>query len=261
MMSMFRGTLRGIWAMALTLSSTVALANVENGITVVGKATLEQAPDQFTVVLTLEQRTRIITKAKAKIDQQTQLLTRAIKAMGVEDEHITSTNLQLVPIYPRQDNHPHRVYIEDDVNERESAVAISVNKPNKAKSDIAFDIRRQVSVQLSDVQDYEKLLDKALKIGVTRISPVQSGIRNADKLYQQALSRAVANAKAKAQRLASNLGVTLGAVKSLSEHAYRAPGQVMMAAESFDMARKAKSYSGTDQITAEVTVTFGLKSN
>lgn len=233
------------------------------GITVVGKASIAKAPDQFKVVFTLEQRTAVIAKAKAKIDQQTNQLTRAAKSMRIKDDNIKTTNVQLVPIYPKPNATPHRLYVEQEYNQDNALVALNSNAKNGQKhpSNIIFDVRRQVEVILTDVDDYERLLDKALKIGVTRISPVRSSIANAEQLYQQALTQAVTNAKTKAVRLAENLGVTLGPVQILSEQAYRAPGKMMMVAQAFDGAPQMKNYSGTSEISAEVTVTFGLKSN
>ncbi|REL29719.1 SIMPL domain-containing protein [Thalassotalea euphylliae] len=251
----------------LAINSTHLFAEQAKGITVVGKASIAKAPDQFKVVFTLEQRTAIIAKAKAKIDQQTNLLTRAAKAMRIKDDDIKTTSVQVVPIYPKPNTNLHRVYVEQDFNQGDGVVALNSNTESKSKAkpnrraEVVFDLRRQVEVILTDVDDYERLLDKALKIGVTRISPVQSSLAKAETLYQQALTQAVANAKTKALRLAENLGVELGPVQMLNEHAYRAPGQVMMAAEAFDGARQMKSYSGTSEISAEVTVTFMLKSN
>ncbi|WP_448556569.1 SIMPL domain-containing protein [Thalassotalea montiporae] len=250
----------------LAINSNHLFAEQAKGITVVGKASIAKAPDQFKVVFTLEQRTAIIAKAKAKIDQQTNLLTRAAKAMRIKDDDIKTTSVQVVPIYPKPNTNLHRVYVEQDFNQSDGVVALNGNAESKVKArpdraEIVFDLRRQVEVILTDVDDYERLLDKALKIGVTRISPVQSSLAKAETLYQQALTQAVANAKTKALRLAENLGVELGPVQMLNEHAYRAPGQVMMAAEAFDGARQMKSYSGTSEISAEVTVTFMLKSN
>ena len=243
---------------SLTLMTHYAHAEQHHGITVTGKAAIEKTPDQFHVVFTFEQRTKVVNKAKTKIDHQVSLLTKAANKLDVADKQITTTNLQVVPIYPKSEHNLHRAYVEQELGNAKGAVSVDLDNDNKANK-LVFDIRRQVEVNLTDINDYEYLLDTALKIGASRISPVQTSIANAEAVYQQALSQAVTNAKNKAQQLAKSLGVTLGEVTMLNEHAYRAPGKVMMMAESFDMKTRGQSFAGTDKISAEVTVTFSLK--
>ena len=230
------------------------------GLTVVGKASVAKAPDQFKTVLTVERQSRVVAKAKAAVDHQVNQIINALKSLDVPDEQITATYLQITPIYPNTNRgqRVHRAYIEQDFGDREGAVAVNVNNKDNKQPMIEFDLRRQVEVNLNSIEQYQQLLDRAVKIGISRISPVQSSVTGAEQLYQQALTQAVANAKSKAQRLAGNLGVELGKVKSLSEHAYRAPGEMMMAMESSASPRM-KNYTGQNQITAEVTVTFSIK--
>lgn len=243
----------------LVFTSLSVFAQQPSGITVTGKATIEKAPDQFTVTFTFESRHALVYKAKARVDSQVKQLLNILKKLNIEEQGITSTNIQISPIYPRVDRKQRNVYIEEHTNKGEALVSVNQSPEKAHKQPIVFDVRRRVEVNLADIRLYETLLDKAVKAGVARISPVHSRIANSDKYYQQALSKAVENARAKAKRIAENLDVTLGNVTSLHEHAYRAPGKMMMAREAMVSDSSMRSYTGLNQISAEVTVTFSLQ--
>ncbi|MFD2166565.1 SIMPL domain-containing protein [Thalassotalea euphylliae] len=244
----------------LFLFALTPMSHAQDGITVVGKATIEKEPDQFKVTFTIEDRGYSLSKTKAGVDNRVKMLTQAALGLNVPKEGITTTQLQVYPIYPTQPRNAESVYVSAPSNDG----AIVEVAPGQLKKDEvsrikSFSVSRRVDVTLADIDDYERLIDKASKIGVTRISPVQTSISDTDNLYQQALSLAVANARKKAERLAGNLGVKLGKVVVLNEHSHRAPSPMMMAADAMGKEMVGSSFAGLDQISAEVTVTFSLK--
>ncbi|NMP31433.1 SIMPL domain-containing protein [Thalassotalea sp. M1531] len=249
---------RSIPLIFLLCSSAFSLHAEQQGITVVGKATLEKAPDQFSVSFTVEQRGRVVSKLKSSVDNKVKLLVNAIKSLRVADRDITTTNLQITPIYPQRNNRVNRAYIAGEGNDS-TVYSVSPGTSKTKSLDMEFMLKRIVKVNLNQVNRYELLLDKAVKLGVTRISPVQTGFADAESLYQQALIQALNNAKEKANKLAQKLEVNLGAVQKIQEQAYRAPGSVLMAAEAMDVSASRKNYTGVNQISAEVTVTFAIQ--
>lgn len=249
---LFSGVL-GLTLALLFSSSTLAA----EGITVVGKGTVDKAPDQFTVNFVIEKRHAVLSKAKAEVDNKKRLLVASLKALKIKEQAITDTQLQITPVYPRRDNNG-RVYLKSNV-EPGREVITSVSPKKNELDNLYFDVRRTINVSLDDISLYETLLDKAVKIGVTRISPVQSQIKDTEALYQQALDLAVKNAKDKAMQMAEQLGVSLGSVVTINEHGYRIPAKAMRGAEMMMSSVADTSHVGLNSVNAEVTVTFSLQ--
>lgn len=261
--SVFKQVMLQLMGISLLLCSTVILANDAKGIRVTGKATIEQQPDLFYVTFSLNQRGYVAEKLKNQVDHQAKQLTNAARKLGIKSADITSTQLQIYPIY-RRDNNASIVVNQPTgkVNQSgsESKAFVALNNQNKHKRNIEFNVSREVEIKLADVTHYEKLLTTATKIGVTRISPVRTGIKNANALYQRALEQALANAKQKAQMLANSMAVKLGKVSYIEEVSHRAPSQMMRAVAAAPMvSENYESFTGLDAISAEVITIFSIQ--
>ena len=251
---MLKQLILGAGLTVLVSMPTIAYAQQAQGITVTGKATIEKAPDQFVINVTVSNRSSIVQKAKASVDIKSEKITNMAKRYGIAAKDIRSTQLQISPIYPRRNHRVEEVYVAD----RDVVAKVPVSNKEKENLSIEFEVTRSISLTLQSFDNYEKILDRLTKIGVTRISPVQTSISDAETLYQKALTQAVANAKSKAEMLAIKLGVTLGRVNQLTEHAYRAPAKMMLAQESSMSSARHQSYTGVDSVSAEVTATFTI---
>lgn len=95
------------------------------------------------------------------------------------------------------------------------------------------------------------LIDAAVDAGATQVSGPSWSRSDRDALYRQALQKAVADAKTKAQALADASGLTLGATTSVAEGFASQPVPFASAADGV-----AKLEPGTQTVDASVTVTF-----
>ncbi|WP_286261364.1 SIMPL domain-containing protein [Thalassotalea atypica] len=241
----------------LIVSYTHAVnASAEQGITVTGKGIIETSPDQFKLSLTISERGIIASKTKQRIDTQTQQVLKAIKSLGVNDRDITSTQININPIYHKIQHNVDKVYLPLSEMNNSGGVSVKPGLTDKKRYDVEFEVSRQVEVKLREFSQYEKLLDRVTKLGVNRISPVQASVSNAEELYQQALDIAVKNGKEKASLLAKQIGVNIVSVSNLEELSHRAPGRMMMASEAMGGGGDFQSYRGVNAITAEVRITF-----
>jgi len=249
--------MKRIIMMLTCLGFTVStLAQQHEGITVIGKATIKQIPDEFNVSFTIEQRGRLVSKIKANVDQKVDMLISAIESMQIPNQNIRATHLQIFPLYSHRNNHIDQAFIS---NQRDTIISVKPELNKNSMAELEFSVVRNVTVKLNHVDDYEKLLEKAIKIGVNRITPVQMGIANAEKLYKRAMLEALDNAKEKATQVAKRLNITLGDVKNMNEQTYRVPSTMLMSADAMESTRSSSSYIGVEQITAEVLVTFAIK--
>jgi len=99
------------------------------------------------------------------------------------------------------------------------------------------------------------VVDAAVNAGADSVWGPGLTVSDQSSLYRDALGKAVADARAKAQALADAAGVQLGAVQSLEENG-GAPVPLPYAAKG--SAAETPIEPGTQQITANVTVTYAL---
>jgi uncharacterized protein YggE len=245
-----------------------AQQSMNNIIEVIGKASIKAQPDHFVFSVFITERGRIATKTKAMVDQKSRLVIDSFLAMGLTKNTIESSRLQLSPRYEKLTNVPD-FEIHQRVDKGKSQMTsntnnskVVVNSQGLSNSDlnekqkIYFEVSRTITVTFSDFELYDQLLDSAVKIGVNRITPLQSSIADNETLYQQALIKALTNAKEKAQVIVQQIGANLGVITNLKESAYHAPRAYTMASDSRE---NFSSQTSQKNITAQVSVTFTIK--
>ena len=109
---------------------------------------------------------------------------------------------------------------------------------------------------VSDVDDAAALIDAAVEAGANQVSgPVMSS-KNAEQLYRQALAKAVDEARARAEVLATAADRSLGAIHAIVEGGDSAP--IPYAARDTTEA-SVPIVPGRQDTTATVSVTFFLR--
>lgn len=98
------------------------------------------------------------------------------------------------------------------------------------------------------------LVDAAVAAGADSVSGPNLTVADQSAEYRQALAKAVADAKSKAQTLADASGLTLGAVQSVSEGSTSPPLPFGVKAAAGDASTPIEA--GSQQIDATVTVVF-----
>lgn len=109
----------------------------------------------------------------------------------------------------------------------------------------------------TDVDDAAALIDAAAEAGANQISGPGLSSSNAEALYRQALGRAVAEARARAEVLARAAGRSLGQIEAISESSSPMPyyAERLQAAD----AASTPIVPGEQETTASITVTFSLR--
>ncbi|NQZ21833.1 MAG: SIMPL domain-containing protein [Colwellia sp.] len=254
-----------LFILVITLFSSFVSAqqSVANGIEVIGKASIEAKPDHFIFNVLIFERGRIASKTKAIVDQKSRLVIDSYLHTGIDKNAIDSSRLQLSPRYEKRVN-VSDFEIQQRVHGRSTPInaKVVVNSKNLFNSDlnekqkIYFEVSRTITVTFTDFELYDQLLDNAVKIGVSHITPLQSAIADNEALYQQALIKAVENAKQKAQAIAQQIGAKLGVITRLKESSYHAPRAYAMASDSRE---SFNSQTIKKNITAQVSVNFTIK--
>jgi len=243
-----------------TLSFTSEAYDQPQGIEVSGKAAVNVVPDQFSLSFSIVTRGKSASKTKAIVDHKTTLAVNAAKRMGIKEESIQSARVNLRPIYQKSSLNYSDIEIKQNFKNNEKG-RVHLSQDNDKKNSLqpyVFEVSRLVTIKLTNVGDYDRLLDQIVKIGVTNISSLIMSFSKTDSAYQKALAQAIVLAKEKALRIAAQAGVELGKLIYLKEISYNAPTKMTMTFNS-ELTTMHNSQVGTKQISAEVIATFAVQ--
>jgi uncharacterized protein YggE len=194
-------------------------------VTTTGHGTVTATPDQATV--TAGVHTQAVTAADA-LSQNAKLANAVVAAL--KGAGGTDLQTQQVSLYPQTDNDGKVTgYAADD--------SISASSP---------------------VAGAGALIDAAVGAGANSVSGPTLGLSQQDDLYKQALAEAVKDARDKAEALGTAGNFVVGPVSTVTEDSQdSAPVPFAAATKAADSATPVEP--GTQDVTADVTVTFAIR--
>ena len=163
-----------------------------NTLTVSGSGTAYGKPDIAYIELGVNSTDADLSTAFSQTGQSISALLDALHGLGIADEDIQTSGIN---VYPQDQYDPQG----NVTNQR------------------TYTVSNTVEVTVRDVEKVESVLTTAVNAGVNTINGLSFGIQDTDALEQQARADAVANARSRAEQLASALGVTLGKPVIVSE--------------------------------------------
>jgi uncharacterized protein YggE len=196
-------------------------------ITVVGDATMTAPNDTADLAFRVESRARRPGAALAATSARTRRVVAAITAQGVAAADIQTQELSLRRLRA--------------VRGRRTRGFIAVNS---------------IRVTVRDLSKTSAVIDGAIRAGANGFVGAEFSSSKADQVYQQALNQAYTNARAKAQALAAQAGVTLGDPLQIVEGPVEPGGEPT--GERAPAAVAIPIEPGTTTIEAIVTVTFAI---
>jgi uncharacterized protein YggE len=205
-------------------------------IQVTGEGEVKAAPDQVVFNFGLESAGRDLAAAKKDNAERTKTLLSALRKNGIDDKNVQTNQVQIFPRY---------------------------NFDGAKRRFVDYAVRKNFVVTFTDLNNYGKVLDAALEAGVEEVNGPNFGFAKPETLEAQARSRAAADARAKADALAADLGVKVGAPLEISEANVQMPvamfGARAMKAQSMDAGGGDVLAAGQSSVRATVTVKFELK--
>lgn len=221
--------------LVLSLGFQAAALEAQNAITVTGTGVIKVKPDiavLYIGVMTEGATPAIQTQNTATMNK----VLAAVKEQGVADKDIQTTAYQLQPLYNYGEN-------------------------NKDPKVTGYRIDNIIEVKVRDMTKSGTVLEKAVAAGANINQGIQFRLSDMDTPYLEALSKAVANGKAKASALAKSLGVTIGLPTSMVETQGYAPYQQFRNYNTgaANMADQASVQAGELEITASVTMVYSFK--
>lgn len=247
----------------LMLPSAVQASTQDSGIEVRGQASVLVEPNSFSLSIAIIEKGRLTDKIRAIVDHKSNQVVEVAKNLGIEASNINSARVSLRVIKEEKNINVHGVEVNKRLtNEQKSKVYVSTPSTNKNDNyrPQFFELSRTITVNFSDIKDYDHFLNAVIKVGVSNISPLSMSIDDTDQYYQQALILALNKAKEKALKIAKQSGHDLGKlifVKESSNNYYRArfDSAMMSAKASFEHS----SQIGNQAINASVLVKYSIE--
>ena len=218
---------------ALSLSfSLPALAEGPPTISVTGEGVVEAAPDIATISLGVTTEAPTAAAAMAAHSAALAAVLDRLRAAGVADRDLQTSNLTLNPNWVGYDS-------------------------GKAPKISAYTASNMLTVRVRALASLGTVLDSAITDGANTLNGVTFGVAEPRPALDEARKKAVADAIARATLLVGAAGAKLGPILSITESSDFAPMPVF-AMES-DAAKSVPVAGGEVGLTASVTVVFEIK--
>lgn len=160
-------------------------------ISVTGTAEIKVPPDEVQLTLGIDSHDKDLVVAKASNDQRIKKLMALAHTAGVEAKYIQTSALTMGPEYTDE----------------------------KIPKLLGYRVSQTVAVTLTDVSKYEDLMTGFLKVGVNRVDGIDFLVADPRKYREDARLKAVRAAREKANKMAAELGQSLGKPWELTEEA------------------------------------------
>ncbi len=207
------------------------------GITVSGSGQVAGSPDIARVVIGVETQGSDIKQAVSDNNSRMSALLSTLKGAGISANDIQTMNYNVSVENPQGPGMP------TDQN---------------SKPAVTYHVSNQVQVTVRDLGKLSDILDQAVSTGANTIYGVSFDISDHSKLEDQARAQAVADAKARAEKLAQLEGVALGSVIQVSEGSAN-PVPMYAAADVLGKGGGAPIEGGNIMVTVNVQVTYAIK--
>lgn len=220
----------------------------EKTISVTGTATSEVKPDLLHVQFGVETQQKT---AKEALEENSSLMNKvigAIKQAGITDAEISTSNFNIYPVYD---------YYQDKLTGRGTQELVG------------YRVSNIISVETKKLDLVAPIIDNAVVSGANRIDSVFFSLSPEKhmQIKDDLLSKAVLNAKSKAEKALSPLDHKIIGVKavSLSEFGYPPPMPMFRAdfavAESAKFAEPTPVFASDQDVSTTASVVFIIGSN
>lgn len=269
------------------LVATQAMAEeikLVRSITVNGQAERKVVPDEAHIMVNLNAQDKDMKTARAGHDKKLEKLMNIVKSAGIDEKKVRTQSSNIQPIYTSKDIPiPTDVACEKAYTEKlknlvhTPGMTLAPCPSGSERKTILEGYRAQTNVDIT-VADNKKLsglIEAITGAGFEQgannewgdLMNISYTLSNPDKIREDMLVEAIANAKEKAGHMASAAGANLGSVYTINEagtpqfQPMMAPMPRAMLAKSSMMAEDAAMAppAGEQVVNASVTVTYELK--
>jgi len=169
-----------------------ATSTLPRTITVVGEGTVKIKPDTAQTTIGVEVIKPTVKEASSGAKDAMDAMLKALKEQGVDEKDIQTSGFSVWAERPYGPEGP-------------------------SGDEVLYHVTNQVAVTIRELDTVGTVLDAAIEAGANNIYGVTFSLADPSQVESEAREKAVANAQAKAQELATLNDVKLGDVVSVSE--------------------------------------------
>lgn len=209
---------------------------INRTLTVSGSGKVYLTPDIAYVTIGVHTEGENAAEVVEANNQQAQKVSDALKAQGIADKDIQTTNFS---IYPQQE----------------------FDDQGKPTGKIRYIVDNSVFVTVRDINKVGDVLDAAVQAGANSIAGIQFDVADKTAALSDARKAAVADARTKAEELASAAGVEIDEVQTISEFTSGGPTPMYDLRAAAPVVQEAASVPvqpGQMLLTVEVNMVFTL---
>jgi uncharacterized protein YggE len=213
-------------------SITQSIAGTRLDVTASGDVT--RVPDLAIISAGVVTRSASASGAIQQAAARMARVREALRAAGIADRDIQTSNISLNPEYTYVNNQPPKLN--------------------------GYTATNQLSVRFRDIANTGKILDALVSVGANQINGPNLTIEKPEAALDEARARAVATGRARADLYARSLGLRVVRVVSVSESGGYAPPQpmpMMMRAEAAQADTKIDP--GEQKLSVNLNMTFELQ--
>lgn len=225
--------------------------SASNTISVSGSGEVFAAPDIANISFTVREEAKKVSDAQDKVSAKVKAALAVVRKSGVADKDIKTQNYSSYPKYEWQEGTPYC-----------AGANCPTYRPGKQVI-VGYEVSQTVDIKVRNLESVNGLVDGLAGAGVTEMQGPNFAIDQEDALQAEARKQAIDKAKAKAEVLARDLGVSLVRVVSFSEgNNYPIYARTMAAGMALDSAKAVPAPElpqGQNQITSNVTITYEIR--
>lgn len=211
----------------------------QNQITVSGEGKVYAKPDIALVSFGVSTEGLTVSDVTKRNTDKMNAVIEAVKAQGVEEKDIQTTNYNLYPQY----------------NYTEAAGRLFQG----------YTLEQNIQVKIRDFTKIGDILAQATSKGSNLVGSLQFTIDNPEQFKNEARAKAIAQAKANAQNLASTSGISLGKLINVYENSSNYPviysnkAMGMGGGVAMDSAPVPTVQPGQQEINVTINLTYKVK--
>ncbi|MBR6165251.1 MAG: SIMPL domain-containing protein [Clostridia bacterium] len=225
-----------IVALVMLLSSAAALA--ETKITVNGTGEVRVSADTAIISLGVNARDKDVLKAQQQVNETIAAIRAALIEQGVKEENINTDFINIYPLY-------------DYSNDQEQLAAYNASST--------------LAIKVTDMESVGALIDVCFAAGANTLNGISFSASDTEEAKTEAMKKAVADAKKKAEILAEASGLKITGIEIISEggvYSYQNNVGNVYARGMDDVVEEAEADAGTVVqsakliVSASVSITF-----
>ncbi|HKP54047.1 MAG TPA: SIMPL domain-containing protein [Chloroflexia bacterium] len=207
-------------------------------ISVRGTGLVSAKPDMANLQIGVQIQNTSLDAAQSEATTKMNAAMQQLKAAGVDEKDISTSQFNVEPVMEYRENQPPRV--------------------------TGFRVTNILNVKLRDIAKAGKVIDDLVKAGANTVYGLSFGFSDPGALMKQAREQAMNDAKAKASELAALGGVTLGTPLLIDDGGANVPPVVMDAGAVRNVAQDMAAMPvpinpGQQEIRVEVSVVYAIK--